>query len=98
MLRYPRRMPPQYSSRLPKCPPKIPNTIRRYRLLVGLTQLEVAGRLGTRLATVSSWERGQTCPAGPMLLRLAKVLDTLAEALYPQFYLLFREKTTTPSA
>ena len=79
-------MPPQYSSRLRKVPPKLANHIRTYRLQLGLTQLEVAGRLGIRLATFSSWERGLTCPTGPMLLRLAKVLSTLAEALYPQFY------------
>jgi len=79
-------MPPQYSSRLRRVPPKLMNEIRSYRLQLGLTQLEVARSLGIRLATFSSWERGQTCPTGPMLLRLAKVLSTLAEALYPQFY------------
>jgi len=79
-------MPPQYSSRLRRVPPKLVNEIRSYRLQLGLTQLEVARSLGIRLATFSSWERGQTCPTGPMLLRLAKVLSTLAEALYPQFY------------
>ena len=80
-------MPPQYSSRLQRVPPKFRNQIRNYRLKVGLTQLEGARRLGIRLATFSSWERGQTCPTGPMLLRLAKELNTLAEALYPQFYM-----------
>ena len=80
-------MPPQYSSRLRKVPTRLANQIRKYRLGLGLTQLEVARSLGIRSATFSSWERGLTCPAGPMLLRLAKVLNTLAEALYPQFYL-----------
>jgi len=80
-------MPPQYSSRLRKTPPKLANQIRKYRLGLGLTQLEVARSLGIRSATFSSWERGLTCPTGPMLLRLAKVLNTLAEALYPQFCL-----------
>jgi len=80
-------MPPQYSSRLREVPPQLVNQIRRYRLGLGLTQLEVARSLGIRSATFSSWERGHTCPTGPMLLRLAKVLNTLAEALYPQFYL-----------
>ena len=79
-------MPPQYSSRLRKIPPKLANQIRKYRLGLGLTQLEVARSLGIRSATFSSWERGLTCPTGPMLLHLAKVLNTLAEALYPQFY------------
>ena len=80
-------MPPQYSSRLRKVPIRLANQIRKYRLGLGLTQLEVARSLGIRSATLSSWERGLTCPTGPMLLRLAKVLNTLAEALYPQFYL-----------
>jgi transcriptional regulator with XRE-family HTH domain len=82
-------MPPQYSARLRRVPPKLVNEIRTYRLRMGLTQLEVARRLGIRLATFSSWERGLTCPTGLMLLRLAKVLSTLAEALYPQFYIAF---------
>jgi transcriptional regulator with XRE-family HTH domain len=92
-------MPPQYSARLRRVLPKVDNRIRPYRLQAGLTQLEVARSLGIRLTTVSSWERGQTCPTGPMLLRLAKVLDTLAEALYPQFYLRVEaEGTVEPSA
>ena len=85
-------MPPQYSSRLRTVPTQLVNQIRKYRLGLGLTQLEVASSLGIRSATLSSWERGLTCPAGPMLLRLAKVLDTLAEALYPQFYLLTEQQ------
>jgi len=79
-------MPPQYSSRLRRIPAKVPNHIRRYRLQVGLTQREIARRLGVRLSTVSSWERGLTCPIGSLMLRLAKLLNTLAESLYPQFY------------
>jgi transcriptional regulator with XRE-family HTH domain len=92
-------MPPQYSTRLRRLRPRFGNEIRRYRLQLGLTQLEVARSLGIRLATVSSWERGQTCPTGAMLLRLAKVLDTLAESIYPQFYgLVPREGVTKPNA
>lgn len=90
-------MPPQHSLRLRRLAPRYGNDIRRYRLQLGLTQLEVARSLGTRSATVSSWERGQTCPTGPMLLKLAKVLNTLAEALYPQFYAL-APGGVTPSA
>jgi len=92
-------MPPQYSSRLRRIPPRFANEIRSYRLQLGLTQTEVARSLGIRLATMSSWERGVTCPAGPMLLRLAKVLNTLAEALYPQFYLRIPgDRMAAPSA
>ena len=88
-------MPPQHSSRVRRVRPKFENRIRRYRLQLELTQSEVARSLGIRLATVSSWERGVTCPAGPMLLRLAKALNTLAEALYPQFYLRDTDQSMT---
>ena len=80
-------MPPQYSSRLRRTPVKVPNMIRKYRLGLGLTQREVATLLGIQASTVSAWERGLTCPSMALLLRLAKTLNTLAEALYPQFYL-----------
>jgi DNA-binding XRE family transcriptional regulator len=86
---------PQYSSRLRRTSPKTPNQIRRYRLQVALTQRELASRIGTRAATISSWERGRTCPAVPLVFRLAKTLDTLAEALYPEFYLIRGEQGTT---
>lgn len=79
-------MPPQRSPRFPRVPPKTPNEIRAYRLRLNLTQRDVAALLGIRPSTVSTWERGLACPTGPALLGLAKALNTLAEALYPQFY------------
>lgn len=51
-----------------------------------MTQRQLARCMRVRLSTVSSWERGLTCPSSPRLLQLAKCLNTLAEALYPQFY------------
>ena len=77
-------MPPQHSTRLCRVPPKNPNTIRKYRLALGLTQRQVAELVGIGPARVSEWERGLTCPSVASLLRLAKTLGTLAEALYPQ--------------
>ena len=91
-------MPPQYSTRLRRTPSKLPNSIRKYRLSLGLTQREVAEQIGTRAATVSEWERGLTCPSSALLLRLAKVLNTLAEALYPQFYFRSEDRTLAASA
>ncbi len=80
-------MPPQNSTRLNHVRSKVPNTIRKYRLGLGLTQRQLAKMVGIRAATISEWECGLTCPSVELLLRLAKVLNTLAEALYPQFYL-----------
>ncbi|MEO7867226.1 MAG: helix-turn-helix transcriptional regulator [Candidatus Eisenbacteria bacterium] len=80
-------MPPQHSTRFHRVAPKVPNTIRKYRLQLSLTQRELATLLGIRPSTISQWERGLTCPSARLLLRLAKALSTLAESLYPQFYL-----------
>ena len=79
-------MPPQRSTRFSRIPSKTPNAIRKYRLQLGLTQRELAALLNIRPATVSEWERGMACPTAEPLLRLAKTLNTLAEALYPHFY------------
>ena len=79
----------QYSTRLRRIPTKIPNAIRQYRLKAGLTQGQLARRLMVRVETISTWERGLTCPTVSFLFALAKTLGTLAESLYPQFY--FRE-------
>jgi transcriptional regulator with XRE-family HTH domain len=91
-------MKPQHSSRLRRIRPKIANEIRRYRLQAGLTQREIARQLGVRLATFTSWERGNACPSLQNIFRLAKKLNTLAEGLYPEFYLIRGEKQLTPSA
>ena len=88
-------MRPQYSSRLRRIRPRVRNEIRRYRLQVGITQRELAKRLGVRLATISDWERGMACPSLPMAIKLARLLSTLAEGLYPDFYLVQKEKRVT---
>ena len=72
--------------RLVSSTPKTRTEIRRYRLQLGLTQAQLAQQLGIRAETISQWERGITCPAAQPLLRLAKTLGTLAEALYPDYY------------
>ena len=91
-------MPPQHSSRLRRVPPKTPNSIRKYRLALGITQRELVARLGIHPNTMSEWERGLTCPAAEPLLRLAKVLSTLAESLYPQFYVHHESESVTAAA
>ena len=91
-------MRPQYSSRLRRLRPKVHNEIRRYRLQLGITQRELARQLGVRLSTFSDWERGMTCPSVPMLFKLAKQLSTLAEGLYPEFYLTPGNRDVTADA
>lgn len=79
-------MRPQYSPRLRRVPPKVCNEIRRYRLQLGLTQRQVAKRLGIRLSTFSAWERGMTCPSLKMAARLGRALEVMAPGLYPRMF------------
>jgi len=79
-------MPLQHTPRTSHHSPRFPNKIREYRLKAGLTQRKLAGVLGRGRDAVSSWERGLSLPSVPKLMRMAKVLGTLAEALYHDFY------------
>lgn len=79
-------MPIQHTPRSSRHSPRFPNKIREYRLKAGLSQRKLAETLGRGRNAVSSWERGLTLPSVPRLLRMAKLLGTLAEALYQDFY------------
>jgi len=55
--------------------------IRALRLSLGLTQQELAARIGVDQSTVSNWERdGGTTPRGPAL----KLLQSIANAPSPE--------------
>lgn len=76
----------QHTPRLSRHLPKFPNAIREYRLKAGLSQRKLAELIGRGRNAVSSWERGLTLPSVPRLLKMAKVLGTLAESLYRDYY------------
>ena len=79
----------QHTPRVSRHAPRFPNSIRQYRLKAGLSQRKLASIVGRGRNAVSSWERGLTLPSVPRLLRMAKVLGTLAESLYMDFYSTF---------
>ncbi len=76
----------QHTARPSRHVPRFPNTIREYRLKAGLSQRKLAAMLGRSKDAVSSWERGLSLPSVKHLMRMAKVLGTLAESLYRDFY------------
>jgi transcriptional regulator with XRE-family HTH domain len=78
-------MPPQRSPRS-RQPIRHLNRIRHYRLLSNLTQRELGVAVGRKRKAISLWERGTTLPSAPELFRLAKVLNTFVEALYPSLF------------
>ena len=58
-----------------------PEELKLRRELLGMTKDELAGRLGVKLDTLSSWEHGDSWPDGEGMLELA--MDQL-EMLYGQ--------------
>ncbi len=91
-------MPVQHTPRASRHAPRFPNTIREYRLKAGLSQRKLAELLGRGRNAVSSWERGLTLPSVPRLLKMAKILGTLAESLYRDFYASFPKEGAPANA
>lgn len=90
-------MQPQFSTRLRRLRPKIPNDIRRLRIRLALTQRQTARRCRVRLSTYTSWELGMAWPTKQRLLDLAIALCTTVEGLYPaQYFDRKRELELTP--
>ena len=79
-------MPPQFTKRRTRPEGRIPNCIRDYRLKAGLSQQRLSELIGHSPDSISSWERGRHLPTVTNLFRLARTLDTLAEALYWDLY------------
>jgi len=88
----------QYTPRASRHSPRFPNKIREYRLKAGLSQRKLAASLGRGKDAVSSWERGLTLPNVPRLLKMAKILGTLAESLYMDFYATFPKEGEAANA
>ena len=52
------------------------NRIKRARLIEGLTQNELAVKLGVSTVAVCKWENGQTFPSAKRLKAVAETLHT----------------------
>lgn len=84
----------QFTLRRVSVPARYPNEIRAYRLKAGLTQRELGRLVGAHRSLVSTWERGHALPNLASVFRLARRLDTLAEALYRGLF--DQARSTTP--
>ena len=49
--------------------------IRQLRKKAGLTQIELAEKLGVSIATLRRWEAGETSPNGTRMMELAELLE-----------------------
>lgn len=62
---------------------RFPERLRARRDDLGLAQEEVARRVGVAVRVYARWEAGETEPRAKHLRRLAQVLATSVEDLYP---------------
>ena len=53
----------------------ISGNLRILRKKAGLTQIELAERLGVSIATLRRWEAGETAPSGTRIIELANLLE-----------------------
>lgn len=51
-------------------------TLKEWRRLRGITQSDLAKRIGSSKLTIISWEKGRTEPKWSELIRLSKELNT----------------------
>ena len=60
----------------------IRNLVRRHRLMSGLTQQELANRVGVTRQTILSIEKGKYTPSVALALRLAEIFGVSVETLF----------------
>lgn len=57
------------------------NSFKKARLIAGITQMELAKRMGVSCVSVSQWETGKNLPKVGRLQKLADILGTSVEKL-----------------
>ncbi len=60
----------------------IRNLVRRHRLMAGMTQQELADRVGVTRQTILSIEKGKYTPSVALALCLAEVFGASVETLF----------------
>ena len=66
---------------------RIPNSLKKYRKSVGLTQKEVAHILGLQKSScISRWEKGLALPNIKYVFQLSLLYKTVPHILYDDFW------------
>lgn len=55
--------------------------IRLHRTEMGLTQVQLANKLGIKRASVNAWEMGISCPSVPYLVEMAQLFGVSTDYL-----------------
>jgi len=65
----------------------IPNTLKENRLKVGITQKQVAEKIGVNSQErISHWEAGRNIPNLANLVKLCKLYKVNVNLIYPDLY------------
>ena len=59
----------------------IRNNLKKYRLQVGMTQVELASRIGVRSSAISNWEKGQNSIDIDTLFKICKILKVPIDSM-----------------
>ena len=71
---------------------RVPNSLKKYRRLAGLSQIEAAKLIGVSNSNcISRWEKGLGIPPGRLLLALGVAYETLPHHFYPEVMETFRQ-------
>lgn len=64
------------------------NTLRSCREILGLTQREVAAKMGCTVASIDRWEKGTSMPNLDQLLHICALCKVMPEQVY---FVLFKK-------
>jgi transcriptional regulator with XRE-family HTH domain len=75
---------------------QIPNSLKRFRRIAGLSQVQVATILGfENTCSVCRWERGYYLPGVEHLFQLSILYNISPETLYSDFFQSLKQKTVS---
>lgn len=62
-----------------------PNKLKEYRLMAGMTQRDLSAKMGFNSEDrICRWEKGQSWPSLPNVMKLAKIFNVSPGELYPE--------------
>ncbi|MEI6832155.1 MAG: helix-turn-helix transcriptional regulator [Candidatus Omnitrophota bacterium] len=65
---------------------KVSHTLKLHRIKAGLTQLELAQKLGVKERMVTFWETGRSLPHIEQAVDIAKILEAEPKEIFPDIF------------
>ena len=65
---------------------KVSHYLKLHRIKAGLTQLELARKLGVKERVITFWETGRSDPHIEQAVDIAKILETEPKEIFPDMF------------